>query len=158
VAAVEFLAVELPPSGYDSWVGGPFTETLTNPDPSLDFDKGGLPTGIEWVVGGDPTQSGDDTGFAPTFDATTDLDGKFLFTYRRRNDAAADPNTTITVEFGSTLNGWNTAAHQGTAANQITISEAPGDAGFTEVTVALPPGLAVSGKLFARLKVLVATP
>jgi alpha-galactosidase len=143
---------------YTAWTKGPFQGTLGDTNPGLDFDGGSLPTGIEWVVGGDPTHGGDDAGLAPTIDATTDPGGKFLFTYRRRDAAHLDPNTAIAVEYGSDLNDWTTAIHQGTDAQQITITEAPGDPGFSQVTVALPDSLAVSGKLLVRLKVVVATP
>jgi hypothetical protein len=145
-------------SPYTTWVAGPFTSTLTDPSASLDFDKGGLPTGIEWVVGGDPTLGSDDAGLAPAIDNTTDPDGKFLFTFRRSDAANLDPNTTIAVEYGSALTSWTSATHQGSAANQITITEASVAPGFSEVTVALPGGLAPDGKLFVRLKVVVATP
>jgi alpha-galactosidase len=142
---------------YAAWTKGPFQGTLGDTNPGLDFDGGSLPTGIEWVVGGDPTHGGDDAGLAPTLDATTDPSGKFLFTYRRRDGANIDPNTEMMVEYCGDPNDWTTALHQGTGAQQITITEAPGDPGFSEVTVALPGILADSGKLFVRLKVVVAT-
>jgi hypothetical protein len=154
VVAAEFKASEIPPNAYEVWSA---QYPSADPDPALDFDRGGLPTGIEWVVGGNPAQGSDDAGLAPTLD-TTDPDGKFRFTYRRKDAAAADPNTSIAVEYGSALNDWTTAMHQGTGAGQITITEAPGDSGFSEVTVALPGSVAVSGKLFARLKVAVTMP
>ena len=71
--------------------------------------------------------------------------------------ANGDANTTIAVEYGSNLDGWTTAMHQGTGANQITISENPYSSGpgIDKVTVALPASLAGGGKLFARLKVVV---
>ena len=53
----------------------------------FDFDNGGLPSGIEWVTGGDPTNGGDDAGLTPTFDNSTDP-SDFLFTFRRRDSAA----------------------------------------------------------------------
>ena len=154
--AAEFLAAEIPATAYQIWSSQYPAAALT--DPTADFDGGGLPTGIEWVVGGDPTKGGDDAGLAPICDTTTDPNGKFLFTYRRSAAASADANTTITVEYGSNLTGWTNAAHQGTGASDITISEAPDAPGFTKVTVALPPGLTATGRLFARLKVSVVTP
>jgi hypothetical protein len=145
-------------ANFASWAGGPFQGTLTNTHPAIDFDNGGLPTGIEWVVGGDPTQDGDDAGLAPTLDTTTHPNGKVLFTYRRSDAANQDPNTAITVEYGGDLTNWTAAAHQGTGAGDITISETPDGPGFAIVTVALPGSLAVSGKLFVRLKVVVVPP
>jgi hypothetical protein len=93
-------------------------------------------------------------------DNTSDPDSKLLFVFRRSSEAAADTNTIIRVQYGSDLDGWSNAVHQGTAANQITITEqATGcGTGIDKVTVALPASLAASGKLVARLKVGVATP
>jgi len=140
-------------SMYAHWAGGPFVNPLTNTGPALNFDGGSLRTGIEWVVGGDPTNGSDDAGLAPTIDLTSDPDGKLLFSFRRTTSAKNDPNTTITVQYGGTLLDWTAAVHQGTGANQITITEAPGGPGFEIVTVALPTGLAGGGKLFTRLHV-----
>jgi hypothetical protein len=133
---------------------------LTDSNPALDFDKGGLATSIEWVLGGDPATGNDDAGLAPTLDTTSDPDGKVLYVFRRSTEAAADANTSITVQYGNTLNGWTNAVHQGTGPNDITISEAPNGfgGGIDKVTVALPASLAGGGKLFARLKVVVTTP
>jgi hypothetical protein len=133
---------------------------LTDTNSALDFDKGGLATGVEWVLGGDPTTGSDDAGLAPTLDTTSDPDGKVLFVFRRSPDAAADANTSITVQYGNTLNGWTNAIHQGTGPNDITISEVPNGfgGGIDKVTAALPSNLAADGNLFARLKVVVTTP
>jgi Peptidase M66 len=154
--SAEFLAAEIPASAYQIWSSQFPGSDLTNP--ALDLDKGGLPTGIEWVLGGNPTIGSDDAGIAPTINTTSDPNGKMLFTFRRRDVAKLDPKTTIAVEYGSALTGWTAATQQGTGANQITITEAPSTPGFTNVTVALPSSLAVSGKLFVRLKAAVVTP
>ena len=156
VVAVEFKASQIPPNAYEVWTAQYPTADLTNQ--AADNDRGGLPNGIEWVLGGNPTQSGDDAGLAPTINSTSVPNGKFLFTYRRSNAASQHPGTTIIVEYGNALAGWTAAVHQGPGAGQITISEAPGDPGFSNVTVALPGSIAVSGKLFVRLKAVVATP
>jgi hypothetical protein len=156
--AAEFLAADVPAPPYTVWAAGPFASTLTNPTAPLDFDNGGLPTGIEWVVGGDPTTGSDDAGKAPTMDTASDPTGKILFTYRRRDAANLDPNTTITVEYGNDLTGWTTATHQGSGATDVAISEAPDGPGFAKVTVALPRSLAAGNQLFARLKVVILPP
>jgi hypothetical protein len=145
-------------TGFATWAAT--FPTLTNITASYDFDNGGLETGIEWVLGGNPTSGADDAGLAPTIDRTTDPNGKLLFIFRRTTAAGGDANSSINVEFGSNLDGWTTAVHQGTGANQITITaETNGfGAGIDKVTVALPASLAASGKLFARLKAGVTTP
>jgi len=155
-AMVELLDAAAPETPYQNWAGSTsFAGTLTDPDPALDFDGGSLATGIEWVLGGDPTDPGDDAGLAPTLDNTSDPDGKLLFIFRRSAAANDDPNTTIVVEFGSDLDGWTTAEHQGAGPDDITITALPdpSDPGIDIVTVALPPNRAAAGKLFARLRV-----
>jgi alpha-galactosidase len=156
VVAAEFLAAEISTSPYQLWSSRYPAADLA--DPAADFDRGSLPDGIEWVVGGDPTRAGDDAGLAPTGGGPPGADGKFHFTYRRGDPAHLDPDTTLAVEYGSTIGGWATAFHQGSGVEEITITEAPEAPGFSRVTVALPKSLALSGHLFVRLKVTVATP
>ena len=85
---------------------------MSDPSASHDFDNGGLDTGVEWVVGGDPADGSDDAGNAPGISE----DGTYLvFTYNRRDDANDDANTTITVEYGSGLDGWTPAETQSMA-------------------------------------------
>ena len=143
-------------SAYGGWAAGPFAGTLTDTDPSHDFDGGGLPTGVEWVTGGDPTTAADDASHTPTFDNTSDPD-YFIFTYLRTQAANSDPNTTIKVEYGSTLGSWTPAIDDG---NNIIITPTinGGGAGVDLVQVKLKRTLAVDNKLFTRLNVVVATP
>jgi autotransporter-associated beta strand protein len=149
------LSATLVPTGtpFDLWAEG--FVALTDPDPALDFDGGGLPTAIEWALGGDPTDGNDDAGITPTLDTTSDPDF-FIFTYRRSHDAEADTNTTIAVEYGSDLAGW-TPAEAGPDI-QITVDDEGAAAGIDLVEVKIRRTLAADLKLFARLKVEVATP
>ena len=151
---IDSLFGETPPppaSPYNDWAGG--FAGLTNPDPTLDFDGGGLATGLEWVLGGDPTNSGDDASIVPTFDNTSDPDF-FIFTFRRADDAAADANTTIKVEYGSDLVGW-TEAVAGVDI-EISVDDNGAGVGIDLVEVKIRRTLAVGDKLFARLNVVVA--
>ena len=142
-------------SGYSDWALGPFLGTLSDTDPALDFDGGGLASAIEWVTGGDPTDSADDASVTPIFDNTTDPDF-FIFTYRRSDLANTDQNTTIVVEYGSDLNGWTPAVDDATNVI-ITPTDEGGGAGIDLVQVKLKRStLAIDNKLFARLKVIVA--
>jgi hypothetical protein len=153
-AMVELLGATVTPGGaYGNWADD--FPGLSDSTPTLDFDGGGLATALEWVLSGDPTNASDDASIAPTLDATSDPDGKVLFVFRRTAAAAADAGTTIQVQYGSDLSGWGNAVHQGTGANQITITEQANGfaAGIDKVTVALPASLAAGGKLFARLNV-----
>lgn len=148
--AAEFIAAEPPPSsGFGTWAGS--FGGLTDPSPALDFDKGGLATGVEWVVGGDPAVSSDDAGNAPTFN-NSDPD-KFVFSFKRRDLAAADPNTNIAVQYGTSLSGWTTAAH---GVDGVTIDDTGvPSAGFHTVVVSIPRALAPGRTLFARLRVVI---
>ena len=140
-------------AGYGTWAQGPFAGPLSDLSPALDVDGGGLATGVEWVVGGDPTVGSDDPSRAPTLGNSDP--NIFVFTYKRRDAAQADSNTTITVQYGTDLSagGWTTAAD---GVNGVTI-DATGvpEAGFHTVVVSIPKSLAAGGKLFARLKVAV---
>ncbi|MCX6878938.1 MAG: hypothetical protein NTW21_34780 [Verrucomicrobia bacterium] len=141
---------------YDTWAGGPFLGTLSDNNPALDFDGGGLMTGIEWVCGGDPTNGSDDASVAPTFDNTSDPDF-FIFIFRRSDAANTDPNTTISVQYGSNLTGWTTAVDNN---DTIEIEETNDHfaSGIDRVVVKIKRTLATDGKLFAQLKVIVSTP
>jgi hypothetical protein len=135
---------------FDSWADS-FID-LTDSSADLDFDAGGLPTGIEWVTGGDPTDGSDDSTVSPTFDNTTDPDN-FLFTFRRSDAAAADAGTTILVEYGTDLATWRNTADHG-ATDGVTIDDSTDlGGGFHQVTVSIPRTLAPDGTLFTRLKV-----
>ncbi|BCX46799.1 hypothetical protein HAHE_07070 [Haloferula helveola] len=150
---LDSLFAEVPLDTYQSWIGG--FPGIGNADPESDVDIGGLATGIEWVVGGDPTDSADDVGLAPTYDNSSDPDF-FIFTYRRSDDANADGDTTIEVQYGSDLSGWTTAE----PGADIIISETPNGAGtgVDLVEVKIRRTLAVDGTLFARLRVQVTLP
>lgn len=137
-------------AGFSGWVLGPFPSglPLSDTNPLLDYDGGGLPTSIEWVLGGDPTDGSDDLIVAPTFDNHSDVD-YFIYSYRLSNEASTDPNTTVLVEYGSDLVGWTGASDDG---SDIIETSTPGTE-FSTVEVKLKRTLAIGGRLFARLGV-----
>ncbi|MGE9270641.1 MAG: beta strand repeat-containing protein [Verrucomicrobiales bacterium] len=139
--------------GYGSWAAG--FASLTDTDPGLDFDGGSLATGVEYVVGGDPTDSSDDTGFVPI--SLVDDAGNLVFTFRRSDLANDDPNTTIEVEYGSDLLGWTTADDTDPGVS-VEVTEDGFGAGVDQVDVTLAPSLAVGGKIFTRLNVVIVIP
>jgi hypothetical protein len=141
------IAISGPSSPFDSWAGN--FGGLTDPDADLDFDAGGLDTGIEWVVGGDPTNGSDDAGNAPTFGNSDPT--YFHFTFKRRDDAAADSNTDIRVEYGSDLAGWRNTTDHGTTDGVLIDDTTDLGGGFHQVTVSIPRSLAGDDRLFARL-------
>ena len=155
VIAAEIIPLPLT-APYTAWGSGPFPsgKPLNNSSPALDYDSGGLSTGIEWVTGGDPTNPADDASVTPTIDNKTDPN-YFIYTYRRTQVANSDANTTITVEYGSTPGAWTTAVHDGSNII-ITPSIGGGGTGVDLVQVKIKRTLAGGNKLFVRLKVMVA--
>ena len=112
-----------------------------------DSDNDGIPNGIEFVIGGDPSGPGSDSS---ALLPTVSVDGTYLNFVFRRTDASVsyDPF----VEYGSSLAGW-TRANAGESG--VIINE-EGDffgAGTDRITVRIPRVLAVDTKLFARLRI-----
>ncbi len=141
-------------NAYAAWAAGPFDGTLSNSDTSLDFDGGGLVTGLEWVLGGDPTLASDDNGIRPTFDASGATN--FTFTFRRATAARDDSNTTIAVEYSSDM-GFGSEAQHNVDGVSFAVTGNP-EPGVEEVTVTIPKSLATGNKMFVRLKVTIASP
>jgi hypothetical protein len=136
-------------SAYDTWSGGVAFNTDTNGD--------GVDNGMAWVLGA-TNPSANAIGLLPTLDNTSDPD-YFIYTYRRSDDANTDANTTIMVEYGSDLSAWTPAVHDGT---NIIITPTDNffgtSPGVDKVEVKIKRTLATGSKLFARLRVVLATP
>ena len=114
---------------------------------TADSDNDGIPNGIEFVIGGDPSgPSSDSSSLLPT----GTKNATHLVIVFRRTDASIPDGPA--VQYGSALNGW-AAAQNGV--NGVVIEEANDffGNGIDRVTVRLPLGLTANGKLFARLVV-----
>ena len=98
-------------------------------------------------MGGNPIDGSDDAGLAPTL---TEVDGGFLFTFRRTDTSAADNPG---VEYSGDLAGEFTSAADGADGVTVTVTDDGFEAGVDQVDVFLPDSLAVDGRLFARLTV-----
>jgi hypothetical protein len=145
--AGEFFAAEANEgTPYGAWAG--VNAPSGNPDD--DFDGDGVCNAIEFVLGGD--KNSNDQGKLPV--AAGSPDGGLTFTFKRSDEAQADANTTIEVEYGSDLSGWTTAADgmDGVGIDDTAVPQA----GFRTVVVTLPKTLASGGKLLARLRVTIA--
>jgi hypothetical protein len=157
-AMSEVLTIQDTSSGasYQDWSAGPWEGTLSDSDPELDSDQGGLKAGFEWVLGGDPTLASDDVLVTPNWDNNDPT--FFTFTYRISDAARADASTSVIVEYGSNLSTWTQAVDNDNTI-EITTSDGTGnDEGFDLVTVQIDRSLEVGGKLFVRLRVFVALP
>ena len=90
---------------FEEWAGGgaPALGNDTNGD--------GVSDALAWVIGAADTNA-EATELLPSSDAESDPD-HYVFTYRRSDDAHADPGTSINVIYGDGMNmaNWNTATH-----------------------------------------------
>ncbi|MEK7951454.1 beta strand repeat-containing protein [Luteolibacter soli] len=128
--------------GYGAWETA---NGIAGAGANVDSDKDGIPNGIEFVIGGDPSNS-PSTALLPTVSADAT---KLVFVFRRTDDSASyNPF----AEYGSTLSGWTTAQ---AGVNGVVITEDNNfyGANTDRVTVSIPRSLAVGGKLFARLRI-----
>jgi fibronectin-binding autotransporter adhesin len=132
---------------YDTWSGGAAA--------NIDSNSDSVSNGVAWVLGAaDPNANA--IGLLPTSDITTDP-SYLIFTFRRSDLAYADTNTAISVEYGSDLTGWTTAADNGVDIFVDEFNDFYG-LGTDKVEVAITKSLFPAGKLFARLKVAVTAP
>ncbi len=126
-------------NSYTNWSNGAAANTDTNGD--------GVPNGVAWALGAE-SPSANSTGLLPTLDNTSNAT-YVIFNFNRSDAANDDPNTTIEVQYGSDLDGWTTAVHDG---DNVIITETPGSP-TDAVQVRIKRTLAVGSKLFARLHV-----
>ncbi|MCU0794347.1 MAG: autotransporter-associated beta strand repeat-containing protein [Akkermansiaceae bacterium] len=129
-------------SAYTTWSGGAAADADTNGD--------GVENGVAWALGAaNPSQ--DARALLPVIDNTSDP-SYLLFSYNRSDLANADPGTSIAVQYGTTLNGWTTAVHDG---DNVIIQVTDGSPSDAVVVKLKRSSLAASGRIFARLSVTV---
>ncbi len=129
-----------PASGYASWSAGAPADVDSNHD--------GVANGVAWALGA-LCPNEDAIGLLPTLDNSSDPD-YLIFTFDRADEANEDPDTTIDVEYGNDLVGWNTAVHDG----DNVIVDVTGGSPMDAVEVKLKRStLGTGDRIFARLKV-----
>ncbi|MEJ6568429.1 MAG: hypothetical protein QNK83_11830 [Akkermansiaceae bacterium] len=136
-------------ASYNGWAAG-FPD-LTDTDPNADPDGDGLTTGVEFVLGGNPT-AGVDTLLAPI---ATNTGSTLEFEFRRSDLANGDSDTRIEPEYSNDLFDWLTA-EDGDDDVTIVVTDDFYEAGIDRVVVSLPISLATEGTLYARLRVRIA--
>lgn len=136
------LTVTSSPAGYAEWEAA---NGLAGAGSAADSDDDGIPNGIEFVIGGDP--SGPDSDSSSLLPTSTKNATHLVFSYRRTEQSISDAPH---VQYGSDLSGWTTAAD---GVGGVTIETASISAGIDLVTVRIPVGLANGSKFFARLAV-----
>ena len=133
---------------YATWAGG--FGGLSDPTVSLDFDDGGLASGIEYVLGGDPTDGSDDAGLAPT---VSDDGTNLTFTFTRDQDSIV-AGTAVTIEVGTDLATWPDSyavPDVATVGPPVTVTDNLDGTDTITLTVPKSPDT----KKFARLKVVI---
>ncbi len=142
--ATGILSVSSTSGSYGSWET---SNGITGAGAVVDSDNDGIPNGIEFVIGGDPSGPGSDSN---ALLPTTTLDGTYLNFVYRRTDASVTSNPF--VQYGSALTGWTPAQH-GVSGVVILTDDNFFGPNTDRVTVRIPRSLAVGAKLFARLRV-----
>lgn len=135
---------------YDTWAASKGL-TAGNKGAELDPDMDGLNNLLEFYLNGNPL--GQDGSIRPVVatDATY-----LILTFTRRDDAEAHASTEL-IQRGSSLNGWTDivlgAVTSGPDANGVIVEVTENNGSPDTIKVSIPRALAVSGKLFARLRV-----
>ena len=133
---------------YGTWASA---NGLSGAGGNVDSDGDGIPNGIEFVLGGDP--SGPNSNSNPLLPTVT-VDATYMnFTFRRTDESLAyNPR----VQYGTGLATWTDAVNglPGGAPVVIVTDDDFHGAGIDRVTVRVPKALAAPGtKLFGRLTV-----
>lgn len=133
-----------PPSDYQTWLLD-YPE-LSDVSFEGDPEQYGIATGLEFVLNGTPTESGE--VILPVMDAAEE---NFVFSFIRRAESVA--YTQQFFQYGSDLaEGWtDLSITDPRDANAVSLGPIVG--GLQEVRVTIPKTLAVDGKLFGRLRV-----
>jgi len=142
-----------PSDPFVAWIGGP-PYNLSGPNAAFDFDNDndGIDNGLEWILGGNPTQN-DTPSILPVVTGSAATGLTLVF---NRATASLPPASTLVVDFDGDLDStWAKsvtvgATNSGPDANGVTVAVDTPSAG--KVTVTIPASNAVAGKLFARLR------
>ncbi|MCW1923157.1 discoidin domain-containing protein [Luteolibacter arcticus] len=131
---------------YDTWAAAQGLDGSSD-----DPDHDGTGNLLEFYLDGDPLAADGSTLRVMMVDTT-----HVVLTFHRRDDAEAHVSTEL-VQWGSDLAGWTDVAlggsHAGPDANGVVVEVIENDERPDDITVSIPRELAISGKLFARLKV-----
>ena len=128
---------------YESWETA---NGIVGAGSAADSDNDGIPNGIEFVIGGDP--SGPDSDSSELLPTGTKNATHLVIVFRRSD---ASMGNAPAVQYGTDLNDWTTAQH---GDDDVVVEvEDNHEPGIDLVTVRLPIALAGNGRLFARLSV-----
>ena len=139
-----------PVNAYLAWATTTHGLSGGNAAFDFDYDKDGIANGMEWILGGNPTVN-DNSSILPAVTGTAT--GGLTLVFNRAT--ASIPETTLTCEWNTNFNStWNSipigVADVGPSGINPTVDiDAPS---VGKVTVNIPAGNAVGGRIFARLK------
>jgi hypothetical protein len=133
-----------PTPDYESWETA---NGIAGAGAASDSDGDGIPNGIEFVIGGDPSGTDSDSN---SLLPTVIIDPDFMYFIFRRTEVAAGYNPT--VEYSSTLAQW-TSAEPGVDGVFIEETEDFFEPGVARVSVRIPRSLASGSTLLARIRV-----
>jgi fibronectin-binding autotransporter adhesin len=143
------LTVATAGNPYDTWATT--FPGLTDSSFNVDFEGDGIDTGLEWILGGNPTVN-DAAIIRPV--VTGSATSGITLAFNREEDSIGV--ATLKVEYGATLDIWPgnaiiDATSSGPDANgvSVNVNDVPNP---DAVTVTIPASNAAGGKLFARLK------
>jgi len=137
-------------AGFTAWASGfPFTAGV-NDGPEQDADGDGIKNVLEYVLGGIPVgASSSDLSILPTQSLTA---GDVILTFKRSDLSEAD--AVLKAQWSADLATWNDLATigAGDALPAVDVTEDSPSAALDTVTITLPRGNAVNGKLYVRLQ------
>jgi autotransporter-associated beta strand protein/T5SS/PEP-CTERM-associated repeat protein len=139
-----------PVNAYLAWSTTTYGLSGGNAAFDFDYDKDGIPNGMEWILGGNPTVN-DNSSILPAVTGTAT--GGLTLVFNRATASISE--TTLTVQWNTDLNStWNSipigAVDVGPSGINPTVDiDAPS---VGKVTVNIPAGNAVGDRIFARLK------
>jgi fibronectin-binding autotransporter adhesin len=128
---------------YLAWLNSFPAITGPNRAPDADFDNDGVPNGIEFVLGSDPTSAASTGLFTNTV-----ADGNLVLTFKRSDASKAFP---VTVEHGTSLATWPgqiLVPTIPTVSERITVADHESD--LDDITVRIPMGSDL--RKFARIR------
>lgn len=152
-SAEAVVAVTVAPAGgFTTWMAA---HSATG-DLSGDNDADGIPNGIEFLLGTDPSRTTAPDGLL-SFEAGETDTGHLVFNYRRSRAANADPSISIEIQWAADPSGTWTNAGNTPGIETETVNDGVA-AGMDQVKVRIPRSLVPKGSMFARIAVSATTP
>ena len=143
-------------TGYDAWIaerGLSGNDALFDSDP----DQDGIGNGIEFVLGGEPNPANPGSNSAALLPAVSGSAGDLVFTFRRKD--LSEYSSSLVFQWSTDL-VFSSPTHDvpigsvdsNTDGIAVDLTEDYPDSETDTITITIPAGKAVDGKVFGRLK------